>query len=259
MLETGPTVSSKATFQQNDSGQILNRLAILVGIVAFGLPVVLWLGANLGGSCMRHSISHFYYAQFLGSFFVGSLFFIGAFLIAYSGEHWIEDWGSNIAGLGAFGVALFPTQGDGCDLSGFKSRVFAMVTDGDPQTVDRVSGRDFFELFATVSNWHQIAAAAVFIYLGIYCLVVLKRIIPERHQVGGKLKPSKARRNRYYSLCGIIILICVGALAVKGRFGTDFLDLWNANSLTFYIEAIALWAFGLAWFIKGRIFAALND
>ena len=64
--------------------KIQRRLAILVGCVAFGLPIVMMIGTFYGNTCFRQSISHYYYAQFLGTLFVGMLVFIGGFLIAYT-------------------------------------------------------------------------------------------------------------------------------------------------------------------------------
>ncbi len=259
LLEKGPVLRESPKVPQTDT-EVLNRLAFLVGCVAVGLPVVLIIGATIGGSCFRHSISHFYYAQFLGPIFVGMLFFIGGFLLAYSGDHPLEDRGSTIAGIGAFVVACFPTKDNGCALDTFLARVFVQVTNSDPITVAEAPDQEFFNLFNTVSDWHTLAAAIVFIYLGLFCLIVMKRILPERHIRNGKLIEPKRKRNRLYSYCGIVILLCVAVLALKGWLGSaDFLRWWNGYNLTFAFETTALWAFGLAWFIKGRVFEHLND
>ena len=207
--------------------QIQKRLAVLVGTVAFGLPLILAFGGTVGGSCFRDSISHFYYAQFLGPIFVGLLIFIGGFLIAYTGEHWLEDLGSFIAGLGAFFVAVFPTTGNGCEgETSFLSRLFVQYTEGAHPPIAAVEGRNFFQLFESVENLHLWAAGLLFSYLGLYCLFVLKRVVPDRHIRDGKLIQSKRSRNILYSLCGITILLCIAVLGAKGYVGqknTDFL------------------------------------
>ena len=263
LMERGPVLRISPPHDGNQN--ILDRLAFLVGCVAFGLPLILIFGATAGNSCFRDSISHFYHAQFLGGFFVGLLFFIGGFLIAYSGDHWLETWGSTVAGLGAFGVALFPTSGSGCELpTTFLSRIFAQVTNtGDPAvpyTVSEASdqGQSFFHLFGAASDYHMVAAGLLFVYLGLYCLFVLRRVIPERHGEGSDMKASKRARNKLYFWCGVVILACVAVLALKGSVGIN-LAWWNAWNLTFWVELVALWAFGLAWVTKGRIFGALND
>lgn len=248
-----------------DGQKILDRLAVMVGVVAFGLPVILIIGATLGTSCFRDSISHFYHAQFLGGFFVGLLFFIGGFLIAYSGDHWMETWGSAVAGLMAMGVALFPTSGSGCEsATAYEARVFADVTNVDhAKMVYSVAestkpGQTYFNLFGTASDWHLIAAGVVFVYLGFFCLLVLRRVIPRRHGEGSNMLRSKRNRNTLYFWCGVVILLCVAVLALKKPVLGD-LTRWNSYNLTFWVELMALWAFGLAWVTKGRIFKTLND
>lgn len=269
------TVADITPPQRSDGEQkILDRLAIMVGLVAFGLPVVLAFGATWGDSCFRNSLSHFYYAQFLGPVFVGMLFFIGGFLIAYVGDlFWRETVGSAVAGVMACAIALFPTAGSGCDEAVFLSRVFVEVTalsgqDG-PLTVARATteNQNFFELFSEGSIWatiapatdlHMAAAGIVFVYLGLFCIFVLRRVIPARHGIGATLKASKRNRNTLYLICGVTILLCVAFLALRETLGISeaWLRSWDG---VFVVETIALWAFALAWFTKGRGIKPLND
>ncbi|MFA3918561.1 hypothetical protein [Ruegeria hyattellae] len=267
-MAQAPSVLAKGTttyFQPKNPNEtdstIQKRLAFLVGLVAFGLPVVLAAGAIFGGSCFRDSISHFYYAQFLGAIFVGLLIFIGGFLIAYTGEHWLEDLGSFIAGIGACFVAIFPTSGSGCEMpASFLSRVFATIQQATPPSIPNPEGADLFILFAKAPDLHAYAAGTLFIYLGLYCMFVLRRVVPERHEVNNRLIPSKQRRNVLYAICGLTILFCVLVLGAVGFLGGEnFLKDWNSINLTFVFETIALWAFGTAWFAKGRVFPKLND
>ncbi len=265
ILERGLVLHTDPSQRAPDNQKVLDRLALLVGLVAFGLPIALAIGATIGGSCFRDSISHFYHAQFLGSVFVGLLFFIGGFLIAYSGDHWLETWGSTIAGLCALGVALFPTAGGGCEImETFLSRTFVEVA--NPTSASGVytivketaEGESLFQLFGKASEYHFTAAAGVFIYLGLYCLVVLRRVIPERHGVGADMIATKRRRNKLYFWCAIAIFLCVALLGLRGTLGIDEVA-WNLWNGTFFVETVALWAFALAWFTKGRIFESMND
>lgn len=255
-----PNPALELTTDTSDS-RIQKRLALLVGWVALGLPVIMAAGATFGQSCFRDSISHFYYAQFLGSIFVGLLVFIGGFLIAYTGEHWLEDVGSVIAGVGACFIAVFPTTRSGCENQGsFLTRVFVEYTPGASTEISPVSGHSLFQLFSKVDNLHAYAAAALFIYLGLYCLVVLKRVVPERHMHGSKMTAIKRQRNTLYSICGLLILACVAVLGVVAFLvSVEFRVKWNAYNLTFIVETIALWAFACAWLTKGRRFTRLND
>lgn len=260
LLEHGPRLETSREVPQSASA-ILARLAFLVGCVAIGLPLILIFGATIGGSCFRDSISHFYYAQFLGAVFVGLTVFIGGFMLAYCGDHPLEDWGSTVAGLGAFVLAALPTRDSGCERApDFLSRVFVQVTNGDPITVTEAPDQGFFNLFDTAPDWHMVAAGIVFTYLGLLCLFVLKRTLEDRHYRNGRLIETKRRRNRLYSYCGLVILLCVTVLTLTGWLGTEeFLTRWNHYNLTFAVETIALWAFGIAWFAKGRTFKSLND
>ena len=233
------------------------RLAKLVGFVAFALPIMLMLGAA-NGSCMRDSISHFYFAQFLGPIFVGMLSFIGGFLIAYRGEHWLENRGATLAGLGAFGVAVLPTTEPGCEMAaGRLFRTFATLDENGLPII--VEGHNAFELFSRVHHLHTIAAALVSGFLALFILVVLRRVVPERHEQDGQIIPTKRKRNVLYSLCGGTILLCIALLGAKQMASEAFLAKWNTLNLTFVFEEIALWAFGIAWLAKGRQFEELND
>ncbi|MEP2532012.1 hypothetical protein [Shimia sp.] len=237
------------------------RLATLVGVVAFGLPIIMALGALIGTDCFRDSISHFYYAPFLGPVFVGMVAFIGGFLIAYTGEHWLEDLGATVAGFGAFAVAVFPTSGRGCEKAdAFATRLFVDYTHAADPVLVTIKGRGYFQLFEKVEDLHVWGAALLFIYLGLYCLLVLKRIVPTRHLQANELVATKRRRNTLYTVCGLVILSCVALLGWYGQIAsTSTQDAWNAANLTFIVETLALWAFGVAWVAKGRKFSALND
>ena len=81
-------------------------LALIVGMVALGLPFVMLAAASRDAVCFYDSISHFYYAQFFGDVLVAALVFIGTFLLAYRGESQRESTLANFAGFCAFGVAL---------------------------------------------------------------------------------------------------------------------------------------------------------
>lgn len=231
------------------------RLAMLVGAIALGLPGILALTPWIG-ECFRWSISHHYYEPLLGPVFVGMLSFIGGFLIAYRGEHWAENLGASLAGLGAFGVAVWPASGHGClEMADVTSRGFVVADRDGALGLSEAP----FELFNTAAQLHAISAAIVFGFLGLYVLVVLKRVVEARHVVDGQIIPTKRARNILYSLTGGTIILCIIVLGVKSLIGNAPDSTWNAMRLTFWIEAIALLAFGIAWLAKGRVFPALND
>ncbi|KPA20177.1 hypothetical protein shim_36750 [Shimia sp. SK013] len=243
------------------------RLAFLVGCAALALPAILWLLAHAPKVCMRDSISHFYYDPFLGTMFAGILFFIGGFMIALTGENRLEKYGSSLAGIGAFALALFPTSGDGCEhLNDFSARPFAHMTRPAAENasagyiVAPYDGGAYFAVTSSAEHLHMYGAGVVFVFLGLYCYFVLARVIDARHKVGGELIATKRNRNRLYKTCGVVILLCVATLGAKSPLLSDAALLWwNRLNLTFYVEALALLAFAVAWFAKGRRFTRLND
>lgn len=261
-----PEVQSSAQWLQpkkhlsNPEQALQERLAFLVGCTAVALPVLLFLGGLLPNVCFRNSISHFYYDPFFGPVFVGLLFFIGGFMIALTGETLFERAGSLFAGVGAFFVATFPTSDSGCEKAVlYSSRVFSSHAHEGAETVQAINGGAFFNLFSNAPNLHLVGAGIVFLFLGLYCIIVLRRVVKPRHAPDGFLLPSKHKRNRLYFACGVTIIACVAVLGLKGKVLGDAIGIWDSYNLTFFVEALALWAFALAWFAKGRSFPSLND
>jgi hypothetical protein len=61
--------------------------------------------------------------------------------------------------------------------------------------------------------------------------------------------PQKRIRNRIYRGCGITILVC---LALIGFSSTSMSrQAMGPLQPVFWLESVALWAFGISWFIKG--------
>ena len=238
------------------------RLAFYVGVVALGLPIILVIGAVLGPrTCFYDSISHFYYAKFLGGIFIAALVFIGTFLLAYRGENKTESTLANFAGVFALSVALFPTNGRGCDMLSFSGRALADFRDGRTlefvqivNTTRAVSGLEvnpFFELFSGAQYIHGASAAALFLFIAWYSFVVFTRVKE------GNLTTQKRRRNRIYMTSGVVIVISIIAIVI-GHYLIG--KSWNDYNLTFWFESVALIAFGVSWIVKGQTrWAYLRD
>lgn len=237
------------------------KLAFFVGLIALALPVVLYLSHHTG-VCRFESISHYYYSRFLGGVFVGALFFIAAFLLAYKGGTSAETWLASLAGFAALGVALFPTSGPGCTEAGFVARPFAEMSlvDGAFDATLRPEPNDtFFGMFPWTSAVHYGSAAVLFLFLAWYSFYVFTRTLP--HQLeNGERTPNKRRRDAIYRASGRTILVCVGAIGLVFVYELLFGSrpaFWNALRLTFWFEAIALVAFGLSWMVNGRFYGLL--
>lgn len=253
----------QSLFQPDDAPTFTldsERLARWVGWVAVGLPAIMlwatWVGWPFARTCFYDSVSHFYYAPFFGAFLVAALAFIGVFLWAYTGEGKWENRLASMAGFCAFGVALFPTSGDGCDLTTFTSRSFGVFTRAAESYA--VESAPFFALFPKVDWVHFGSAALLFAFLAFYSFVVFPRVIKSRHiGADNKLIRVKRQRNLIYYYTGTVIVICMVAMAAKPWIMPP--AEWNAMNLTFVFEAVALVHFGIAWMVKGRVLAIFRD
>lgn len=238
------------------------KLAFLVGFIALGLPFAMLLGTVLG-TCFYDSISHYYYAQFWGDIFVGALFFIGTFLIVYRGENPSESLLATLAGFAAYVVAILPTSGRGCHEEMFPGRAladFVRLENAPFVSVKPASETNsLFELFPNAAIWHFFAAAVLFLFLAYYSFFVFTRVVNDQRSENGALKPNKRMRNRIYIASGWAILLSMAAMGLNAL--TGFNSFWSDFNLTFWFEALALWAFGISWMVKGRFlgYALLDD
>jgi hypothetical protein len=240
-------------------------LAALVGAIAILLPIILYLGTKLG-VCFYDTVSHFYYASFLGGVFVGAVVFIGTFFMAYTGECPGEGTLARFAGAFAYGVALLPTSGAGCTMKNFAGRMFADLkiaeSTGAIEVIKPENSDRFFELFKYVGVLHYASAGLLFLLLAYFCFFVFTRIVQERHiRADGKtLTWHKWIRNAIYRICGTVILLCMVALICNSLHtyltGEEW-AWWVQYKSTLWLETFIIWAFGISWITKGRFFRTL--
>ncbi|MEV1145551.1 DUF998 domain-containing protein [Micromonospora sp. NPDC049799] len=196
--------------------QTIRRLRLGIGVVGIGLPVVLPAGHALvtGRLTLQESISGYYHTE-MRNVFVGSLCAVGVFLLSYRYRR-LDDLLSTVAGALAVVVALFPTTTD--------------VPAGTLSTSD------------TVVGWvHQVAAAALFGVLAVFCL----HLFPVRDAT----TPGARTRNRLYRTCGFLILAAI-ALGLTSALLPE--EVRDPLKPLFWCEAAAVLAFGLAWLVKGE-------
>lgn len=96
---------------------------------------------------------------------------------------------------------------------------------------------------------HYSAAAILFIILAYFCFW------PFRKNTKGQ-KGKKGRRSKIYFICGCIIAGCIVSAAVLPFISND---IKKALSVTYWAEAIGLWAFGFAWIVAGKSSSLLAD
>lgn len=204
-------------------------LRLLVGAIAFLLPIVLpLLSGHLSPVDWETSLSAYYY-QASGDVFVGALFSIATFLLAYRGRDGRERAASAIACVAALGVALFPTLEAGaakCSL-------------------------DELRADCVIAGAHFASAAVLFAVLAVFCFAFFAGTIRARaRRRGSEPTPRQQRRVAIYQACGATIVGCMVAIGVVNLPALETVkESWKA---VLVLEAVALWAFGLSWLTAGK-------
>jgi len=200
-------------------------MRMLIGVVAVLLPAVLILANWAIGHGFQPSLSGYYYTP-MRNIFVGSLCAIGVFLVSYDGYGLSDRLITDIAGLCAVLVSLFPT------------------TPGYKPTPRQVLIGDFHLGFALVA----------FVLLAVMAFRFAKREptppgLSFWQQVkyafgftgeGDSARPPWATVT--YRVCGAVILICIALIYPLANTATYSLLV---------LETIILEFFGISWFVKG--------
>ena len=149
----------------------------------------------------------------------------GILLISYKGYSLLDDIISTIAGAFGIGVCLFPME---CPY--------------DPQTAVGA-----FNITSTISNpIHCICAVIFFAALAFMSFFLFTKS-------SGEMTKQKKIKNIIYRVCGI------GMIASFSLFLLELIPGFNFHSMTWLIEAIALFFFGASWLVKANAFPFLND
>ena len=210
-----------------------------VGIIGMCLPFVLPIGKILF-QCpgIEGSISAYYYTV-MGSVFVGSMCAIGVFLLSYRYKKW-DIIASIIAGICAIGVALFPTAPEAGPTMAQKA-------------ISIVHGIFAGLFFATL------ACMSIFLFTKTYpgqtlrprkSMDYLSMFVVTRTKSGLPLNPRKKRRNIIYRACGYTILACIIMMGIVGI--PSIKEHVQQCNPVFWLESIAVFAFGASWLIKGE-------
>ena len=209
----------------------VDTLRRIVGGVAFFLPLVVkWIS-----STPLTSISASYYTE-AHDVFVGALFIIGALLVGYQGHTKLEMVVSKLGAFAAFIVATYPTACDKCENS-------------------------------IESTIHYAAAAILFGATAYFCLgpfrmgAMDKKTSGEREAVNAietekkRAEEQKAKEAKerivFYWVCGLVIVACL-----LGAFLSNFVmtnETRQSLQFVYRVEWIALWTFGLAWLVAGKV------
>jgi hypothetical protein len=206
------------------------RIRKTLGWLGMALPVLLILGGWFSQGAVEPSISD-YYHTLMRDAFVGVLTAMGLFLITYpghdpaAGEHVSDDVITTVAGLAAFGVAYFPNE------TPMNANLLGSIT-------QQALG------YKTAAGAHYLSAIVFLSALAAMCLRKFART-------------AKPLRRRIYRACGWTILAMTAAVIVaswfriRGPEGPQQLVI--DGMLILWFEAVAIWAFAIAWLVKGRV------
>ena len=207
-----------------DNSLVISYLSLrkAIGYIGILLPFVLIIGKILlQNPGILSSISSYYYSV-MGDVFVGSLCATGVFLLSYHGYEKKDDIAGDIAGLAGIGVALFP------------------VAKGNPTASQ-----------AAIGQWHLVFATIFFLTLAYFSLFLFRKTNPNKQSTD-----MKKIRNIIYLICGIIMIICIALIAYISFMPANPAAKLISNPV-FWLEASAIVAFGISWFVKGE--AILKD
>lgn len=197
-----------------------SRFRQIVGWLGISLPFVVYgvLLASGGPARPLESLSHYYHtwAQVPFVLIVG---FMGLYLLLYKGEEGLDFMLSSFAGLGAFVLVWAPT-GPICS----------------PEPVRWIITQNTGSCLLESLHF---GGAGVFLA----CLsFILFFFFPRFGQVS-------ARHKWFYKSCAVVMWAAfLVVLFGKSIFGAY---VYLKCSLTFWMECVAIWAFGLSWLVKG--------
>ena len=223
-------IDNKEVKIERDDIFTYRRIRRAIGYLGLSLPILLVALSFIPffKTSLQPSISDYYFTN-LREIFTGTLCAVGLFLICYKGSKNASFWKNdglltNIAGIMAIGVALLPMNPDD----------FAVK---------------IYTLFPYPEKWlgwlHYGFAALLFLIMALLSINVFT--IGQKNET--RAPKSILNENNIYRFCGYSILVFIVMVPISEEF-----RLFQYSTLIF--EALALFAFGSAWLIKGR---ALGD
>jgi hypothetical protein len=253
MAENSGAAASPVRQRRPEENELIISYMFLrktVGWIGSLLPIVLIVGNMIFFTSPRpYSMSGYYYTD-MRNVFVGALCALGVFLVAYAGYDEVDRWITNLAGFCAIGVAFFPTKPSVC--------MVHAPTCAAPSVTHLSASQQ------TVGDVHVVFAAVTFVALGLMALRFAKSApTPGDRDLMGRIRhglglvktgdasrsPRKKARDAIYGASGFTILSCVALAALSNLLPTSVKANWP---LLFTFEALAVFAFGLSWFVKGQ-------
>ena len=200
-----------------------------IGYLGFVLPLVLIGGGLIAARAVEPSISD-YYHTIMRDLYVAVIAATGVFLLAYSGyrpgvdETISDDKVATIAGLAALGVAFFPN--------------ISVAMSERPASFWQ------FALGNQITAYVHYACA--FIFLSALGFMSYSRFS----------RTDDLVRRKIYRRCGLVIyaatagVVVTSAIKMFGPLGPQ--KIVNDWLLVLWAEAVGIWAFSVAWLVKGK-------
>lgn len=204
---------------QDNQSLVISYLTLrkAIGFLGLLLPVILFIGGwiDTGHLGVEPSISDYYYTNMRNGF-VGVMCAVALFLFAYLGYDPIDRIAGNLGCVFALGVAFFPTTPalQDPDITGTLHFVFAVLF---------FATLVFFSLFlfTRTGNTHQ-------------------------------MTERKKTRNTIYHFCGYIMIASILCMALYFFVLENKYDWLDDAHPVFFLESLALVAFGVSWLVKGE-------
>jgi len=184
----------------------------------------------LSNGSFKSSISHYYYSA-VGEIFTGTLSAVSLFMFCYRGhknrknEYGLSDQVlTNIIGLSALGVVIFPTSSPECITDSIRTFMSS-----------RFSG-----------TIHLVMAAIFFISLSFMSIINFRRT-----EIVNKY--GTENKHKVMLFCGFAMLFCILLIFIYDKFIEYKFEKFDNLNPVFWLEAVALIFFGISWMIKGQV------
>jgi hypothetical protein len=193
-----------------------------IGFLGVALPFVVSLGALiLFRTGIQGSISSYYYTG-MREVLVGILWSIGVFLLSYNGYTIVDALAGKLGCVFAVGITLFPT-----------------TPDNNPSAKAVVIG-----------HVHLAFAALFFLTLIYFSYFLFTKTSgePDKHPITRR----KRQRNNVYRVCGVVMAVCILLIGTYQFLPDKAASVFKVYDPIFWLETIAIVAFGISWLIKGE-------
>jgi hypothetical protein len=167
---------------------------------------------------IQSSISSYYYTD-MRNIFVGTLCAIAVFLSSYRGYELKDRLAGVLACVFAVGVALFP-----------------VAPDSHPTSHQKLIG-----------YLHLGFASLFFLTLAYFSLFLFTKTDETKGPTRRKL-----HRNVVYEVCGYTMLVALILIVILALLSDQAILEVKRLALVFWLESIAIIAFGISWLTKGE-------